>query len=179
MTTDAGAPDTAWQPFLVAVAEWMTDRRPSTDLPEAAVQVLVAGGESPTLGALAGMTDATWSEIEPVVRQVLTETGRSITHAEAEHLVLEGWLRQVAAGTVAPVWEFHLSEMLRDAGGVYSWFAFVLYDFEFIEATGNAEWLGPLLEDARTEAERVLAMTREQRLAQTIEPHAKHPFLQS
>jgi hypothetical protein len=95
--------DDRWQGFDAAVGSWRLGDLEAERLPAAAVEALSAGCESPSLGQLAALEGAGWSEIEPVVTRVLDERGRSLpTPEEAVKLVADDVLRQLAASALAP-----------------------------------------------------------------------------
>jgi hypothetical protein len=92
-----------WQDFDVAVGRWRLGEVMAERLPAAAVQALSAGCEAPSLGRLAALDGTGWSEIEPVVAQVLRERGRAVPDdADALKCVADDVLRRIVAGEVAP-----------------------------------------------------------------------------
>lgn len=57
-------------------------RRDPEGLPDAAVEALAGGCDTPAFVRLAGMEGSGWSEIEPVVRRVFEERERELPWAD-------------------------------------------------------------------------------------------------
>jgi len=92
-----------WRGFDLAVSRWRIGELAIEGLPEAAIEALEAGCDTPSLGVLAGMDGRGWSELEPVVQSVLVERGVPLpSRAEAIKSVADAVLRQVVAGEVDP-----------------------------------------------------------------------------
>jgi hypothetical protein len=95
--------DDCWLGFDEAIAKWQLGELAAEDLPAAAVDALIAGCDSPSLPRLAGMEGSTWSEIQPLARQVLKERGRAMPDKEAAiRAVANGVARRITAGTAVP-----------------------------------------------------------------------------
>jgi hypothetical protein len=92
-----------WREFDVAVGRWRLGEVMAERLPSAAMEALDAGCDAPSLGQLAGMKRAGWSEVEPVVARVLKERGRAVPSTqEALKSVADDVVRRMVAGEVAP-----------------------------------------------------------------------------
>ena len=94
----AGVVD-GWREFDVEVARWRLGEVMVEQLPAAAAQALVDGCASESLGHLAAMEGAGWSEIEPVLARVLDERGLHLpSEDEAMKCVADDGLGQLATG---------------------------------------------------------------------------------
>jgi hypothetical protein len=72
-------------------------------LPAVAVGALSAGCDTPSLGQLAAMDGASWSEVEPLVARVLEERGRVLpSEDKALKCVADDVVRRMVGGEVAP-----------------------------------------------------------------------------
>jgi hypothetical protein len=88
-----------WHQFDLAVCRWTIDEAPIETLPEAAVDALVAGCDTRSLALLAGMDHRSWSEIGPVLEQVLIEREvKPPTRSEATTAIGNDLLRQMVDG---------------------------------------------------------------------------------
>jgi hypothetical protein len=95
--------DDPWLEFDVAVAAWRLGSLPLEELPDAAVNALDAGCDTPSLVQLAGMEHASWSEIEPVVARAFADRGREFPDDnQAVKAVADSIARQMVAGTLDP-----------------------------------------------------------------------------
>ena len=95
--------DDCWQVFDIAVAAWRLGDLAADRLPAAALAALSAGCDCPSLGHLAAMGGAGWSEIEPLVARVLSERGLTTpTPDEAVKRVADDLLHQLVAGELEP-----------------------------------------------------------------------------
>jgi hypothetical protein len=92
-----------WRVFDVAVARWRLGELTAERLPTAAMHALSAGCDAPSLGQLAVMEGAGWSEIEPVLARVLDERGRRVpSEQQALKCVADDIVQRMVAGEVAP-----------------------------------------------------------------------------
>jgi len=92
-----------WLSFDEAIAAWRLGEISLEYLPAAAVDAMTAGGDSASLLRLAGMEDATWSEIEPLALRVLADRGRSLPdQEEAVRAVANGIARRIVSGDAVP-----------------------------------------------------------------------------
>lgn len=92
-----------WQDFDAAVGAWRLGDLPAEKLPDAALQALIAGCDTPALAQLAGMEGSGWSEIDPVTRRVFDERERELpSEDEAVKWVADGLLRRLVAGQEDP-----------------------------------------------------------------------------
>ena len=69
--------ESCWPKFDLGVCRWIVKLAAHDGLPDAAVAALVAGCETPSLIRLAGMVNATWSVLPPVVASLFAERGRT------------------------------------------------------------------------------------------------------
>ncbi|MEJ7785644.1 MAG: hypothetical protein WKF96_12640 [Solirubrobacteraceae bacterium] len=92
-----------WRGFDVAVRRWRLGELMAERLPAVALSALSAGCDTPSLGQLAAMDDAGWSEVEALVARVLEERGRAVASAEeALMCVADDVVRRMVDGEVAP-----------------------------------------------------------------------------
>lgn len=92
-----------WRDFDAAVAAWRLGELPAEQLPEAAVQALAVGCNTPALVRLAAMEGSGWSEIEPVIGRVFVEREHELPSPDvAVKLLADALLRQVLAGEADP-----------------------------------------------------------------------------
>jgi hypothetical protein len=92
-----------WREFDVAVGRWRLGELVAERLPAVALGALSAGCDTPSLGQLAVMESAGWSEVEPLVARVLQERGRAVpSEGEALKYVADDVVRRMVAGEVSP-----------------------------------------------------------------------------
>src|ERR671917_501312 len=97
---DGGMTD-CWGDFDVAVGRWRLGELMAERLPSAAMEALAAGCDTASLGQLAAMDGAGWSEVEPVLTRVLKERGLPVPSApEAMKTVADDVVRRMVAGEV-------------------------------------------------------------------------------
>jgi hypothetical protein len=164
-----------------AIAEWKLGRRPIEDLPEAALDALVAGVETPTLAQLAAMEGASWSEIRPVADRVVQELGGPATEHDARLLVADAWLERVAAGATGPAIydDFELTEILCALGGAYEWFRLAIFDWEVLDAMQDEDGRRRAVEEMQRRAAAVLSQPVGERLAAQAPAQDERPFLRA
>ncbi len=165
--------------FRRAIAEWTLARRPMEDLPNAALDALVAGMETPTLAQLAAMQGASWSEIRPLAERVVEELGGPLSEQDAKLLVADAWLERVAGGASDPAAEgdLELTEILWGLGGAYEWFRLAICDLEVLDALEDEEARRRAVDEMRARATEVLAQPVERRLAARAPTLEERPFL--
>jgi hypothetical protein len=92
-----------WREFDVAVARWRLGELMAEQLPAIAEQALLTGCSTSSLGQLAAMEGAGWSEVEPLVTRVLEERGRAVpSPEEALKCVADDVAQRMIAGEVPP-----------------------------------------------------------------------------
>jgi hypothetical protein len=95
--------DDCWREFDVAVARWRLGEVEIERLPDAAIDALTGGCDSPSLRLLAAYKGSSWSEIGPVVSRVLDERGQLLpTEDEALKSVADSLLQRLTAQNLTP-----------------------------------------------------------------------------
>lgn len=67
------------------------------------------------------------------------DADRYLDESRARQIVLDAWLRRMAAGMEVPDWDFALSELSGEAGGACDWFWPL---FDLIVGAEDEAWLG-------------------------------------
>lgn len=168
-----------WLPFRRVIAEWTLGRRPVEDLPDAALEALGAGLDTPTLAQLAGMQGASWSEIRPVADRVVGELGGPPAEQDARLLVADAWLDRVAGGAddAATYDDFAMVEILWALGGAYEWFRLAIFDLEVLEAIADPAGRRRAIREVQRRAAEVLEQPVAERLAARAPTLDERPFL--
>jgi hypothetical protein len=93
-----------WHEFDVAAGLCALGEIKAELLPVAAVAAMERGCDAPSLGRLAAMDGAGWSEVEPEVARVFRERGLQVPdHDAAVKIVADDVLRQMVSGECSPV----------------------------------------------------------------------------
>jgi hypothetical protein len=96
--------DDPWHEFEVAIARWRLGDLPSEGLPAAALGALSGGCDGASLGRLAGMGRAGWSEIEPLIARAYQERGVELPDERtAVKLLADATATRIVRGAVDPL----------------------------------------------------------------------------
>jgi hypothetical protein len=91
--------------FKVHLANYVLDNTKLSTMPDAAVQALIEGFDSPSLTKLAGESGdhSNLFEIEELLRHTLSELGLSLpSKDEAAHILISYWAERIVSGSVQP-----------------------------------------------------------------------------
>jgi hypothetical protein len=91
--------------FKVHLANYILDNIKLSSMPDAAVQALIEGLDSPSLVKLAGESGdhSNLFEIEELFRHALSELGLSLpSKEEAAHILISYWAEHIVSGLVQP-----------------------------------------------------------------------------
>lgn len=91
--------------FKVYLANFVLDNNKLSTMPDAAVQALIEGFDSPSLAKLAGESGAHSNlfEIEELFRHTLSELGLSLpSKEEAAQTLISYWAKRIVSGSVQP-----------------------------------------------------------------------------
>jgi hypothetical protein len=92
-----------WRTFDVEVGRWRLGEVPAERLPAVAMNTLSTECDTPSLGQLAAMDGAGWSEVEPLVARVMAERRRALpSEDEAVKCVADDVVRRMVDGDVTP-----------------------------------------------------------------------------
>jgi hypothetical protein len=95
--------DPSWADFDAAIALWQLDELRAEEIPSAATAALVAGCETPSLGALAGAAGESSREIETAVLRVFAERSCAAPSiGQAVKLAADRTLRELVTDQAEP-----------------------------------------------------------------------------